>query len=30
MSDRRRVTLLLETVAYQARVVVPADQIANL
>ena len=30
MSDRRRVTLLLETVAYQARVVIPVHQIANL
>lgn len=30
MSDRQRVTLLLKTVAYQARVVVPVDQIANL
>jgi transcriptional antiterminator RfaH len=30
MSDRQRVTLLLQTVAYQARVVVPVDQIANL
>lgn len=30
MSDRRRVTLLLETVAYQARVVVPVNQIVNL
>lgn len=30
MSDRRRVTLLLETVAYQARVVVPVSQITNL
>lgn len=30
MSDRRRVTLLLDTVAYQARVIVPVDQIANL
>jgi len=30
MSDRRRVSLLLERVAYQARVVVPVDQIANL
>jgi len=29
MSDRQRVTLLLETVAYQARVVVPINQIAN-
>lgn len=30
MSDRQRVTLLLETVAYQARVVVPIHQISNL
>jgi transcriptional antiterminator RfaH len=30
MSDRRRVSLLLESVAFQARVVVPVDQIANL
>ncbi len=30
MSDRRRVTLLLDTVAYQARVIVPVDQIAHL
>jgi len=30
MSDRQRVTLLLKTVAYQARVVVPVSQIANL
>lgn len=30
MSDRQRVTLLLETVAYQARIVVPINQIANL
>ena len=30
MSDRQRVTLLLKTVAYQARVVMPVDQIANL
>ena len=30
MSDRRRVSLLLERVAYQARVVVPVDQIASL
>ncbi len=30
MSDRQRVTLLLQTVAYQARVVVPVSQIANL
>jgi transcriptional antiterminator RfaH len=30
MSDRRRVTLLLERVAFQARVVVRVDQIANL
>lgn len=30
MSDRQRVTLLLKTVAYQARVVVPVTQIATL
>ncbi|MDT7041988.1 transcription termination/antitermination protein NusG [Candidatus Nitronereus thalassa] len=30
MSDRQRVTLLLKTVAYQARVVMPVDQITNL
>jgi len=30
MSDRRRVSLLLERVAFQARVVVSVDQIANL
>lgn len=29
MSDRQRVTLLLKTVAYQARVIVPVEQIAN-
>lgn len=30
MSDRQRVTLLLQSVAYQARVVVHVDQVANL
>lgn len=30
MSDRQRVTLLLKTVAYQARVIVPVTQIATL
>jgi len=30
MSDRRRVSLLLESVAYQARVVVPVDHITKL
>jgi len=30
MSDRQRVVLLLQSVAYQARVVVHVDQIANL
>ncbi|RMH05970.1 MAG: hypothetical protein D6704_08345 [Nitrospirae bacterium] len=30
MDDRQRVALLLQTVAYQARVVVPIDQISNL
>ena len=30
MSDQQRVALLLKTVAYQARVVVPVDQIASI
>ena len=30
MSDHQRVALLLKTVAYQARVVVPVDQIASI
>jgi len=30
MSDHQRVVLLLRTLAYQARVVVPFEQVANL